>query len=99
MLTGKDVLPKKDLLRKDAAIERFEYFPLGQELKKRTSIAEKQYQKFDTAFEFNKKEEVEKSQSKSKLVFNDYFTFHKNHNTNEFVRCSLDSKLNDLRIN
>ena len=82
------------MLRKAAAIERFEYFLLGKELKKTASVAEKQYQKFDDAFEFNKKEEVEKSQSKSKLVYNDYFTFHKIHNTNEFVRRSLDSKLN-----
>ena len=80
------------MLRKAAAIERFEYFLLGKELKKRTSVAEKQYQKFDNAFEFNKKEKV--YNANAKLVYNDYFTFHKNHNINEFVRCSLDSKLN-----
>ena len=33
-LTRKDVLPKKYLLEKDAAIKRFEYSPLGNELKK-----------------------------------------------------------------
>ena len=36
-LTGKDVLPEKDLLGKAAALKRFEYSPLGRELKKQTS--------------------------------------------------------------
>ena len=57
-LTGKDVLPeKKDLLEKAAAIKRFEYSPLGKELKKQTSVAEEQYQNFDNVFEYNKNEE------------------------------------------
>ena len=41
--TGKDVLREKDLLEKAAAIKKFEYSPLGKELKKQTSVAEKQY--------------------------------------------------------
>ena len=36
-LTGKDVLPEKDLLEKAATIKRFEYSLLGSELKKQTS--------------------------------------------------------------
>ena len=40
-LTGKDVLPEKDLQEKATAIKRFEYSPLGKELKKQTSVAEK----------------------------------------------------------
>ena len=40
-LTGKEVLPEKDLLEKAEAIKRFEYSPLGKELKKQTSVAEK----------------------------------------------------------
>ena len=39
-LTGKDVLPKKDLLEKAATMKRFEYSPLGKELKKKNSVAE-----------------------------------------------------------
>ena len=46
-LIGKDVLPGKDLLGKAAAIKSFEYSPLGKELIKQTSFAEKQYQSFD----------------------------------------------------
>ena len=33
---------KKDLLEKAAKMKRFEYFPLGKELKKQTRLAEKQ---------------------------------------------------------
>ena len=42
-LTGKsvkDVLLKKDLLEKAATLKRFEYSPLGSDLKKQTSVAE-----------------------------------------------------------
>ena len=38
-LTGKDVLPEKDLLGKAAAMKRFWYSPLGKELKAQTDIA------------------------------------------------------------
>ena len=43
--TGKDVLPKKELLEKAATIKRFEYLPLGNELKKHTDIAEDRLRK------------------------------------------------------
>ena len=52
-LTRKDVLPEKPMLEIAAALKRFEYSPLGSELKKQTSVAEKQYQKLDKAFESN----------------------------------------------
>ena len=48
---------RKRLGKKAAAIKRFEYSPLGKELKKQTNVAEKQYQKFDEVFESNKKKE------------------------------------------
>ena len=41
------VLPEKGMLEKAATIKRFEYSPSGSELKKQTSIPEKQYQKYD----------------------------------------------------
>ena len=41
-LTGKDVLSEKDLLEKAvAALKRFEYLPLGKELKNQSSVTEK----------------------------------------------------------
>ena len=43
-LTGKDVVREKDLIEKAATIKRFEYSPLGSELKKQTSMAKKTVQ-------------------------------------------------------
>ena len=60
-LTGKDVLPEKDLLEKAALIKRFEYLPLGKDLKAQTDIAKKQYRKLDNKFEFDKIIKKEKS--------------------------------------
>ena len=42
-LTGKDILPEKDLLEKTATVKRFEYSILGKELKAQTDIAKKKY--------------------------------------------------------
>ena len=84
------------MLEKAAAIKRFEYSPLGKELKKQTSVAEKQYQKFNNDFESIKKEEdkrkSKRSRSKSNLVYNNYFTFYKYHNIKDFSKRSFDSK-------
>ena len=57
-LIGKDILPKENFIQKVAGIKRFEYDPLGKELKKETSVAEKHYQKFDNDFESSKREQV-----------------------------------------
>ena len=92
--TCKDVLSEEKLLEKAAAIKRFEYSPLGKELKN-TSVAENQYQKFDKVFESNKKEEDKKKKScaKSNLMYKKYSTFCKNQNTKEFAaKPSFDSK-------
>ena len=52
-LTGKDVLPEKDLLEKVATMKRFEYWLLSSELKKQTDIAEKQYKRLDNTYELD----------------------------------------------
>ena len=44
-LTGKDLLPEKNLLEKVATIKILEFLQLGSESKKQTSIAEKHYKK------------------------------------------------------
>ena len=62
-MTGKDVLLEKDLLEKFEAIKKFEYSLLGKESEKQTSVGEKQYKKFNNAFESNKKEEEENRRS------------------------------------
>ena len=43
------------MLEKAATIKRFEYLPLGKELKAQTDIAKKQYQKLDKIYEFDEK--------------------------------------------
>ena len=53
-MTGKDVLPEKDLLEKVAIMKRIDYSTLDKELKAQTDIAKKQYQKFDDTYEFDK---------------------------------------------
>ena len=64
-LTGKDFLPEKCLLEKAATLKKYEYSPLGKEIKGKTSAAEKQYQKLDKVFESNKNEEkIKRSRAK-----------------------------------
>ena len=79
-LTGRDVLTEKGLLEKVAALKRFEYLPLGKELKVQTSAAEKQYEKLEKYFKSSKKEEItEKRCAKSNLVYSKdsaYYLYH-----------------------
>ena len=75
-LTDKDVLPEKSLPEKAAALKRFEYSLLGKELKKQTSVAEKQYQKLDNTFEFDKIIKKE-NYSKSNLIYDANHSFYK----------------------
>ena len=49
-LTGKDLLPEKDLLGKAAAIKRFEYSSLGKELKAQTRCYRKTVSKIRESF-------------------------------------------------
>ena len=67
-MTGRDVLPEKDLLGKAAALKRFEYSPLGKELKKETSVAEKHFQIFDKIFNHDEREEPVKIKKEGPLT-------------------------------
>ena len=55
-MIGKDVLPEKNLLDKAATMKRFEYLPLGKELKAKTDIAKKKkkHKKLDDTYELDK---------------------------------------------
>ena len=79
-LIGKDVLPKKDLLKKAPKIKRFEYRSLGRELKLQIDIAKKQYQKLFDTFKFDKIFKKEKptikNYSKSDLVYDSKYSFY-----------------------
>ena len=46
----KDVLPEKGLLQKAGALKRFEYSPLGKELKAQISDAENHYERLNKFF-------------------------------------------------
>ena len=84
------------MLEKAVALKRFEYSPLGKELKAQTNDAGKQYQEVDKVFESNKKEEKTlKSCANSNLVYSKDFTFYKYHNTNDFGKRSFYSKQNN----
>ena len=63
-MTSKDVLLGTDLLEKAASMKRFEYSSLGKELKKQTSVAEKQHQIFDKIFNHDEKREPVKQLKK-----------------------------------
>ena len=61
-VTGKNVLPKQDLLERAATMKKFEYSHLGKELKAQTDIAKKHYQKLGDTFEFDKMIKKKKKQ-------------------------------------
>ena len=75
-LTGKDVLPEKELLEKAAAMKRFKYSSLGKELKNQTGVAVKQYQTLDNTY---KSDEVtiKENYIKSNLIYDANHCFYK----------------------
>ena len=70
------------MLEKAAAMKRFQYSPLGKEVKKQTSVAEKQYQEIDKIFNHDEKEEpitIKKEEplktDESSLVYDSKYIF------------------------
>ena len=70
------------MLEKAAAIKRFQYSLLGKEVKKQTSVAEKQYQEIDKIFNHDEKEEpitIKKEEplktDESSLVYDSKYIF------------------------
>ena len=86
-MTGKDVLLEQNLLEKTSTIKRFEYLPLGKEIKAQTDIAKKQYQKLDITFEFDKQIKKEEptfeNYNKSNLIYNSKHSFYKYYGDSE----------------
>ena len=98
-MTGKDVLPEKDLLEKAATIKRFEYSLLGKELKKKTKVAEKQYQGLNKFFKPDEKEgplEIKEEKpeiiSDTKIVYDNKYGFSYFKNVKKYSNLSLESK-------
>ena len=77
------------MIRKAAALRRFEYYPLGKELKAQTDIAKKQYQKLDDTFEFDKITKKEKPTSKrytrSNLIYDSKYSFYPYYNIKNVI--------------
>ena len=98
-LTGKDVLPEKDLVEKAAALKRFECSPLGKELKKQINVAEKQYKNFDKIFNPNETEQPVTTKKeitdKSSLPYNNKFSFIEFKNIRKYKNDSLVSRFNN----
>ena len=97
-MTGKDVLPEKDLLEEAATLKRFEYSSLGKELKKQTSVAEKQYQDFDKIFNYDEKEKPLKLKP---LIVDELSLFHNKYAFTEFKNIGkhVDKSLESRHIN
>ena len=102
-MTDKDVFQQKDLLQKAAAIKRFEYPPLGSELKKRTSVAEKQCQGLNKLFTSSEKEEsvsIKKEKPainyESKPMYDNKYDFGDFSNIKKYYVVSYTSKYNKL---
>ena len=68
-------------------MKKFEYSPLGKELKSQTGIVKKQYQKLDDNFEFYKimqNEEPKIKKYRSNLIYDSKYSFHPYYNINNF---------------
>ena len=84
------------MLEKAAALKRFEYSPLGKELKAQTDIAKKHYQKLDNTFEFDKTIKKEKptlkKYNRSNLIYDSKCSFYPHYKIKNFNSLSLVSK-------
>ena len=87
-LTGIGILREKGLLEKAAALKRFEYLPLGKELKAQTDIAKKQHQKLD-----NEEWKIGKY-NKSDMIDNTVNSLYKYNDLKKVNKISMNQKSN-----
>ena len=66
------------MLEKATALKRFEYSPLRKELKKQTSVAEKQYQDFDKVFNHDENKQTVKIEKEELLTTAELSLIHNN---------------------
>ena len=89
------------MLGKAATVKRFEYSPLGKELKAQTDIAKKQYQTLDKIYESDEtinKKLTSKEYNKSDLIYDTNHSFHRCYRDREkFDKHSPKSKYSFLR--
>ena len=85
-------------------MKRFEYSPLGKELKKQTSVAEKQHQIFDKIFNHDEKREPVKQLKKeeslktdeSSLVYDSKYSFSEYKNVGKYFSPYFRKKFDSL---
>ena len=84
------------MLQKVFTMKRFEYSPLGKNLKSQIGIAKKQYQKLDDTYEFDKiikkEKPIFKKYNRSNLIYDRKYCFYAYYNIKYFNRLSLMSK-------
>ena len=94
-LIGPDVLSKKDLLGKAARIKRYEYLPLGSELKKQTDIAKNNIKNLTRLMNLTKRKRIKQNilikRKKLKQKYSTKFTFYKCHDIKTFFDRSFVS--------
>ena len=95
-LTGKDVLPERNLLEKDATLKRFEFSLLGKTLKAQTDSAKKKYQILNKTFEsdkiIKKKTPTVKKYNRSNLIYDSKYSFYPYYNIKNFNSLSFTLK-------
>ena len=89
------------MLEKAAALKRIEYSPQGKELKAKTDITKKQYQKLHDNFGFDKiiknEETTFKNYNKSNLIYNSKYRFYKHYRSSKKIdNLSFKSKFSFL---
>ena len=88
-MSGKDVLPEKDLPEKAVTTKRFEYSPLDKDLKAQTNISKKQYQKLENDYKLS----IIGKHSKSNLIYDANYSFCKYYcDTKNFDSLSFRSR-------
>ena len=92
-MTGKQ---EKDLLEKAVSIKRFEYSPLGKEIKAQTDIAKNQYQKLGDTYDFDKiirkENPIFKKCNRSNMIYDSKYSFYAYHDINKINSLFLKSK-------
>ena len=94
------------MLEKAAALKRFKYSPLRSVLKKKTSVAEKQYQGLNQLFKYDKREEepviIKKEKpaiiSASKLMHDNKYSFSNYKNVRKYIDLSFTTKYHKLLL-
>ena len=98
-LTGEDVLPEKGLLEKAATIKRFEYSPLGKELKKQTDIAKDQDKLFKDHINVNNSSGEDGVRAEDDEIIGDVDDSYIDHKYKDLInKFNNELKENDLHL-